>query len=82
MSKLRVAVVGYGNIGKYAIEALRVADDMEIAGVVRRNASVVPDEIKDLKVVSNIDELGKVDVAILATPTRDVPATASALLAK
>lgn len=54
MSKLRVAVVGYGNIGKYAIEALRVADDMEIAGVVRRNASVVPDEIKDLKVVSNI----------------------------
>ena len=47
MSKLRVAVVGYGNIGKYAIEALRVADDMEIAGVVRRNASVVPDEIKD-----------------------------------
>ncbi len=82
MSKLRVAVVGYGNIGKYAIEALRVADDMEIAGVVRRNASVVPEEIKDLKVVSNIDELGKVDVAILATPTRDVPATASALLAK
>ena len=82
MSKLRVAVVGYGNIGKYAIEALRVADDMEIAGVVRRNASVVPDEIKDLKVVSNIDELGKVDVAILATPTRDVPATASAMLAK
>ncbi len=82
MSKLRVAVVGYGNIGKYAIEALRVADDMEIAGVVRRNASVVPEEIKDLKVVSNIDELGKVDVAILATPTRDVPATASAMLAK
>ena len=34
MSKLRVAVVGYGNIGKYAIEALRVADDMEIAGIV------------------------------------------------
>ena len=82
MDKLRVAVVGYGNIGKYAIEALRVAEDMEIAGVVRRNANDVPTEIKDLKVVSNIDELGKLDVAILATPTRDVPATASALLAK
>ncbi len=82
MAKLRIAVVGYGNIGRYSIEALRAAEDMEIAGVVRRNASVVPDEIKDLKVVSNIDELGKVDVAILATPTRDVPATASALLAK
>ncbi len=82
MSKLRIAVVGYGNIGKYSIEALRAAEDMEIAGVVRRNANDVPAEIKDLKVVSNIDELGKVDVAILATPTRDVPATASALLAK
>ncbi|MCQ2198511.1 MAG: diaminopimelate dehydrogenase [Paludibacteraceae bacterium] len=82
MEKLRVAVVGYGNIGRYSVEALREASDMEIAGVVRRNPSDVPAEIKDLKVVSNIDELGKVDVAILCTPTRDIPAVAPALLEK
>lgn len=82
MEKLRVAVVGYGNIGRYSVEALREACDMEIAGVVRRNPNDVPAEIKDLKVVSNIDELGKVDVAILCTPTRDIPTVAPALLEK
>ena len=36
MNKIRVAVVGYGNIGKSAVEALEAASDMEIAGIVRR----------------------------------------------
>ena len=40
MKKIRAAVVGYGNIGKYTIEALEASDDFEIAGVVRRNAVV------------------------------------------
>ena len=35
----RVAIVGYGNIGKYVLEALEVAPDFEIAGVVRRSRS-------------------------------------------
>lgn len=73
MEKIRAAVVGYGNIGRYAVEALRAADDFEIAGVVRRaGASSAPAEISDLNVVGNIGELGKVDVAILATPSRKV----------
>ena len=73
MKKIRAAVVGYGNIGKYAIEALRAADDFEIAGVVRRSgASDSPAEISDLKIVGNIRELENVDVAILATPSRKV----------
>ena len=37
MEKIRVAIVGYGNIGKYALQALQAAPDMEIAGVVRRS---------------------------------------------
>jgi tRNA A37 threonylcarbamoyladenosine dehydratase len=37
MKKIRAAVVGYGNIGKFAIEALEASEDFEIAGVVRRN---------------------------------------------
>jgi diaminopimelate dehydrogenase len=39
MKKIRAAVVGYGNIGKYTIQALEAAPDFEIAGVVRRNCS-------------------------------------------
>ena len=37
MKKIRVAIVGYGNIGKYALQALEAAPDMELVGVVRRN---------------------------------------------
>ena len=73
MNKIRVAVVGYGNIGKYAIQALEASEDMEIAGVVRRTVSKEqPAELAPYKVVTDITALGKVDVAILATPTRSV----------
>ena len=72
MEKIKVAVVGYGNIGKYVIEALQVAPDFEIAGIVRRNASQVPSEIAQYPVVGSLRELPGVQVAILCTPTRSV----------
>lgn len=72
-NKIRVAVVGYGNIGKCAVEALEAAPDMEIAGIVRRSGSEnCPREIAGYMVVKDIKELLDVDVAILATPTRKV----------
>ena len=72
MEKIRAAVVGYGNIGKYTIEALQTAPDFEIAGIVRRNATDVPSELEGYKVVTSLKDLENVDVAILATPTRKV----------
>jgi len=73
MEKIRVAIVGYGNIGKSALEAVEAALDMECAGIVRRNASAEGfPELQPYKVVSDITELGKVDVAILSTPSRKV----------
>lgn len=70
---IRAAIVGYGNIGRYALDALRAAPDMDCAGVIRRcgNAEGIP-ELSGIKVCSDISELGKVDVAILATPSRNV----------
>ena len=35
----RIAIIGYGNIGKYVLEALEVAPDMEIAGIDRREGT-------------------------------------------
>lgn len=69
----RVAIVGYGNIGRYALDALKAAPDMECAGVVRRcgSAEGIPG-LTGIKVTSDISELGRVDVAILATPSRSV----------
>lgn len=73
MSKIKVAIVGYGNIGKYTLHSLQTAPDMEIAGIVRRaGAENCPPELSSYKIVKNIEELGQVDVAILATPTRSV----------
>ena len=71
MKKIRAAVVGYGNIGHYAVQALETAPDFEIAGIVRRNgAENKPAELAGYEVVKDITELKYVDVAILATPTR------------
>ena len=83
MNKIRVAVVGYGNIGRYTVQALEAAPDMEIAGIVRRKGDEnKPAELAPYAVVKDIDELGKVDVAILATPTRSVEENALKCLAK
>ena len=81
MEKIRVAIVGYGNIGRYSLEALQAASDMECAGIVRRSGNAGEfKELQDYKVVSDIRELGKVDVAILATPSRKVKENAEKYL--
>jgi len=81
MEKIRVAIVGYGNIGKYSLDAVLAASDMECAGIVRRSGNAGEyKELQDFKVVSDITELGKVDVAILATPSRKVKENAEKYL--
>lgn len=82
MKKIRAAIVGYGNIGHFTLEALQVAPDFEIAGVVRRHGDEnKPAELEPYKVVKSIKELQDVDVAILATPTRSVEEYAKECLA-
>jgi diaminopimelate dehydrogenase len=74
---IKIAIVGYGNIGRYAVDAIRAAEDMELAGIVRRPGSA---PVHGIKTVASIEELGHVDVALLCTPTRSVEATALPLL--
>ncbi len=81
MKKIRAAVVGYGNIGKYVIEALEMAPDFEIAGVVRRDSSNPPAELAKYQVVSSLEELPDLTVVILCTPTRKVEEQALKALA-
>ena len=81
MKKTRAAIVGYGNIGHYTLQALEAAPDFEIAGIVRRNAAgQQPAELAPYKVVSDIRQLDAVDVAILCTPTRSVETYARDIL--
>ena len=77
-----MAIVGYGNIGRFSLEAVDAAGDMECVGIVRRKASSegMP-ELNGRKVVTDIAELGKVDVAILSVPSRKVEENAAKYLA-
>ncbi len=82
MKKIRAAVVGYGNIGQYSVEALEAAPDFEIAGIVRRQGdNNKPLELTPYEVVDDIAKLKDVDVAILATPTRSCPEYAEKIVA-
>ena len=76
---IKVAIVGYGNIGKYSVDALRAAPDMELVGIVRRPGS---EPVHGIRTVADIEELGHVEVALLCTPTRSVEETALPLLAR
>ena len=72
MKKIKAAIVGYGNIGKYVLEAILASPDFEVAGIVRRDANNIPEELKAYTVTNDIKKLSDIDVAILCTPTRSV----------
>ncbi|MDL2232730.1 diaminopimelate dehydrogenase [Ruminococcaceae bacterium OttesenSCG-928-L11] len=69
MGNIKITVVGYGNIGRYAVEAVQAAPDMDLVGIVRRSGG---EAVGGVPVVADISELGQVDVALLCTPTRSV----------
>ena len=78
--KIRAAVVGYGNIGRFTLEALEAADDFEIAGVVSRRSSGKISVSDKYPVVNNIGDLKDVDVAILCAGSREVEKFATEIL--
>ena len=63
----KVAIIGYGNIGKAVEQAVLAAEDMTLAGVFHHTDS--------------LDALDA-DVCVLCTPTREVPAFAKQLAAR
>lgn len=76
--KIKIAIVGYGNVGKAAIQAVREEPDMDLVGVVEP-MDVVPKE-NDIKIVKKISELSNVDVAVICAPSRSVPKIAAEII--
>lgn len=72
MKKIRAAIVGYGNIGQYVLDAIVASPDFEVAGIVRRDPNNIPEELRNYLVVNSVKDLNDVEVAILCTPTRSV----------
>ena len=79
---LQIAIVGFGNVGKSALEAIQSAPDMELRCVVGSPRATAPPQLKDCWVndIKNINAYGKVDAAILCLPSRMCPDAAEALL--
>lgn len=84
MEKIKVAIVGMGNVGRYVLQAVRESEDMQAVGIVElpERLSQVSSQITDLPVTSNVEELEKPDVAILAIDSRAVPSVAPSFLYK
>ena len=57
MEKVKAVIVGYGNIGHYALQAVEAAEDFELVGVVRHSVG------KELpKELAGINEIGRAHV--------------------
>ena len=78
--RTKVAVVGYGNVGRHAAQAVRAAPDMSLCGIVEEIADVHIPEFPLVPLAKTIWELEKVDVAILCLPSRNVQDYAVAYL--
>lgn len=65
--KTRIAIIGYGNIGKAVEEAVLASEDLELTGIYHHN-----DNLEDIDT----------DVAALCTPTREVPCFAEKFLSR
>ena len=73
MEKIRVAVAGYGHVGREAVEAVMASPDMELAGVILRNpakARALEAERPGMAVASDVRALGTVHAAILAVASK------------
>ena len=87
MKNFRAAIIGYGNIGKYVVEAIEASPDFEIAGIVeiaeitRRNLLERQGANFPYEITGDIKKLNNVEVAILCTPSRSVEKQAKEILA-
>ncbi len=76
MEKIRVMIVGYGNVGRGVLASLRNNPDFELAGVVSRSPERVKRELSDAPVMDVKDIEGwkrelRPDVAILCGGSKD-----------
>jgi hypothetical protein len=83
MRPRRLAVIGFGRLGRACAEAIMATDDLRLAGLVRRAGSLaapLPAALQEVPVSADIEELDAVDAALLCLPPQLTAATAHDLL--
>ena len=88
MEKITVAIHSFGNIGRYALEAVQASPDFHCVGVIRRPESVGKDaySLCGVKDYPGLDALlaaeEKPQIILVASPSRKVPVDAAYYLEK
>lgn len=77
---IKVAVFGYGNVGKSVVDTCLASGDIELVGIV--DVAYTGKNEKGYTVVKDMDELPEFQVAILSLPSRLVPEMAEKILKK
>lgn len=82
MTKLNIAVIGFGRLGRACLFALHSSDDLIPAGVVRRPGSPMklPEPFGPIPVATHVRDLKRVDVALVCVPTEAILGVARELL--
>jgi diaminopimelate dehydrogenase len=83
MRAIRLAIVGFGRLGKACIRVIRQDEQATLAGVVRgmeRLAMPLSDEFQHIRTAGHISELGPVDAALICVPTDFVQGVAQDVL--
>jgi len=78
----QIAIIGFGNVGRFACEALQNAPDMALRCIVEAPGVPVPPELSGLWAtdIKDVRAYGEVDAAILCLPSRMCPDAAETLL--
>jgi diaminopimelate dehydrogenase len=81
--RLRLAIMGFGKLGRACATGIHESLDLELAGVVRRPETAgkpLPEPFREVRCVSHISELERIDAALICVPTDCVPGVARELL--
>ena len=77
---IKVAIIGYGNIGKAVEQAVLAAPDMTLSGIYHHNDLLIKEVLSPGSTLqSSVQQLLDADVCVLCTPTREVPKFAAKL---
>lgn len=83
MKRLHLAVIGLGQLGRHCARRLMQADDLALAGIVRRPATAgepLDGRLRGARVVRHWRELGEIDGALLCVPAQATAGVAHDIL--
>lgn len=80
MRRLRLAVVGYGKLGRACAAALHGAQDLQLAGIVVRAGAGAADISPHVPVVEHVRLLAGIDAALVCVPSAQSTGVAADLL--